>query len=77
LVIPAFSSRSLSLALADRLLPRVPRSTTVLVRGPFAKPEDFEPLRGRADGVWIAGPLITSKDPESFLANLVRAAENG
>src|SRR5229473_869574 len=77
LVIPAFSSRSLSLALADRLLPLVPRSTTVLVRGPFAKPEDFEPLRGRADGVWIAGPLITSKDPESFLANLVRAAENG
>jgi indole-3-glycerol phosphate synthase len=77
LVIPAFSSRNLSLALADRLLPLVPRSTTVLVRGPFAKPEDFEPLRGRADGVWIAGPLITSKDPESFLANLVRAAENG
>jgi len=77
LVIPAFSSRSLSLALADGLLPLVPRSTTVLVRGPFAKPEDFEPLRGRADGVWIAGPVITSKDPESFLANLVRAAENG
>lgn len=77
LVIPAFSSRSLSLAVADRLLPLVPRSTTVLVRGPFARPEDFEPLRGRADGVWIAAPLLASDDPQSFLANLVRAAENG
>jgi indole-3-glycerol phosphate synthase len=77
LVIPAFDSRSLSLALADSLLPLIPRSTTVLVRGPFAKPEDFEALRGRADGIWIAGPLITAKDPEAFLATLVRAAENG
>ena len=77
LVIPAFAAGGLSFALADSLLPRVPHSATVLIRGPFARAEDFEPLRGRADGIWIAGPAMRAKDPAEFLARLVEAAENG
>ncbi len=76
-VIPAFGATGLSLALADSLLPKVPRGATALVRGPFAEPGDFAPLRGRADGIWIAGPLMRAEDPESLLERLVRAAESG
>jgi indole-3-glycerol phosphate synthase len=75
-VIPAFGATGLSLTLADSLLPKVPRGAIALVRGPFAEPDDFAPLRGRADGIWIAGPLMRADDPESLLERLVRAAES-
>lgn len=75
LVIPAFGPGGLSLALADALLPKVPRTAVVLVRGPFTQSTDLAPLRGRADGIWIAGPWMSAEDPASFLAQLVRAAE--
>ena len=77
LVIPAFEHGRLSLAVADALIPRLPKNVAVLVRGPFATPLDFEALRGRADGIWIAGPLMRAPDLRSFLEPLVSAAENG
>jgi indole-3-glycerol phosphate synthase len=77
LVIPAFDDGHLSLALADSLLPRAPRDATVLVRGPFAHPQQLEPLRGRADGIWVAGPLMRAEKPVEFMTSLVRAAESG
>ncbi len=77
LVIPAFASARLSLSVADSLLPKVPRTATVLVRGPFIGPDEFEPLRGRADGIWVAGPLMRAENPGAFAAALVAAAENG
>ena len=76
-VIPAFGPGGLSLALADALLPKVPRTAAVLVRGPFAPSTDLASLRGRADGIWIAGPWMSAGDPASFLEQLVRAAETG
>ena len=77
LVIPAFAADGLSFALAGSLLPRVPHNATVLIRGPFAHADEFDPLRGRADGIWIAGPAMRAKDPAEFLARLVEAAETG
>lgn len=76
-VIPAFGQGGLSLSLADALLPRMPRTAVVMVRGPFAQSADLAPLRGRADGIWIAGPWMSAADPASFLEQLVRAAETG
>jgi len=55
----------------------VPRTAAVLVRGTFAPSADLAPLRGRADGIWIAGPWMSAGDPASFLEQLVRAAETG
>jgi hypothetical protein len=34
-------------------------------------------VRGRADGIWIAGPLMRAEDPAAFVRHLVEAAENG
>jgi indole-3-glycerol phosphate synthase len=76
-VIPAFSGAGLSLSTADALLPKVPRSTTALVRGPFTSATEFQVLRSRADGIWIAGPWMRAADPAAFLGPLVEAAENG
>ena len=76
-VIPAFGPGGLSVTLADALLPKVPRTASVLVRGPFTQLADLAPLRGRADGIWIAGPWMSAEDPASFLEQLVRAAERG
>ncbi len=77
-VIPAFSeSGALDLSLAEALLPAFPRTLAALVRGPFATPEELEPLRGRIDAVWIAGPLMRAADPLAFLRPLVEAAESG
>jgi indole-3-glycerol phosphate synthase len=77
IVIPAFKAAALDLALADALLPRLPRTAVAVVRGPFASPDDLRNVRGRADAVWIAGPWLTAKEPETFLRPFVEAAENG
>jgi len=76
-VIPAFSEGRLSLSNAQALLPKISRSITVLVRGPFNRARDLELLRSRADGIWMAGPLMRAGDPAAFLRPLVEAAENG
>lgn len=78
-VIPAFGHphRALSLELAEALLPRVPRTVAPLVRGPFYRPEELEPLRGKADGVWICEPLMRAGDAASFIKSFVEAAEHG
>ena len=76
-VLPAFARDGLSLAIPNQLLPKVPRSITPIVRGPFGGIEDLDPLRGRADAIWIAKPILESQDPQGFLARLVEAAENG
>jgi indole-3-glycerol phosphate synthase len=75
-VIPAFKGSALHLALADDLLPKVPRNVVAIVRGPFATPEDLTPLRGRADALWLAAPLY-APGAEERLRQLVDAAENG
>ena len=75
-VIPAFSEGRLSLSNAQALLPKISRSITVLVRGPFNRARDLELLRSRADGIWMAGPLMRAGDPAAFLRPLVEAAEN-
>lgn len=77
LVIPAFDGSSLSLALPEALLPKVPRGVTPLVRGPFSSAAELEPLRGKADGLWLTGPVMRATDPLAFLGPLVEAAENG
>jgi len=76
-VLPAFAEAELSLDPAKALLPKVPRTLTVLVRGPFAAREDFEPLRGLSDGIWTAGPLMKANNLATFLRDFVEAAENG
>jgi len=73
-VIPAFEKAALSLELADRLLPKLPRTLSCIVRGPFARPEELAPLRGRADAIWLAGPLIRGESGSSHLSALVEAA---
>ena len=75
-VIPAFEKAALSLELAGRLLPKLPRTLSCIIRGPFARPEDLAPIRGRADAIWLAGPLIRSEDRASYLSALVEAAGN-
>jgi len=77
LVLPAFGEQGLSFATADTFLSKVPRSVTPMVRGPFAGPQDFERLRGQADAIWIAKPILDAENPQAFLASLVEAAENG
>jgi indole-3-glycerol phosphate synthase len=76
LVIPAFDGQRLSLALADALLPLVPRTSASLVRGPFARPEDCATMRGRADGIWTCAPFMRAADPTAFLTSLVAALED-
>ena len=76
-IIPAFAQDSLSHEGPDLLLPKVPRSITPIVRGPFGSLEELESLRGRADAVWIAKPILEAEDPEGFLSRLVEAAEHG
>ncbi len=79
-VIPAFGGQALDLDLdldlANALLALFPRNVVALVRGPFTSPAQLEPLRGRADGVWVAGPLYRGA-LEDFLPPFVNAAENG
>src|SRR5437868_4254295 len=60
MVIPAFGHphSALSLELAQSLLPKVPLTVAPLVRGPFYRPDELEPLRGKADGVWICEPVM-------------------
>jgi indole-3-glycerol phosphate synthase len=76
LIIPAFEGERLSLALADALLPLVPRTGAALVRGPFAAAADFAPLRGRADGIWTCAPFMRATDPAAFLSTLASALED-
>ncbi|MFZ5470818.1 MAG: hypothetical protein ACOZIN_15440 [Myxococcota bacterium] len=76
-VVPAFRGPQLDLSLPRSLLPRFPRTLAAIVRGPFARPEDFAELRGQADGIWLAGPLMQAADKAAFLSPLVEAAENG
>jgi indole-3-glycerol phosphate synthase len=76
-VLPAFDERGLSLASANSLLSKVPRSVTPIVRGPFTGPQDFEGLKGQADAIWIAKPILEANNPQGFLASMVEAAENG
>ncbi|HYV43246.1 MAG TPA: hypothetical protein VFA20_00235 [Myxococcaceae bacterium] len=76
MVIPAFGHphAALSLELAQSLLPKVPRTVAPLVRGPFYRPEELEPLRGKADGVWICGPVMRAGDAAAFVGELLAAA---
>jgi indole-3-glycerol phosphate synthase len=76
LIIPAFGHphAALSLDLASALLPRVPRTVAPLVRGPFYRPEELEPLRGKADGVWICEPVMRAGDAGAFVRELLAAA---
>ena len=76
LVIPAFGHphAALSLELANALLPRVPRALAPLVRGPFYRPEELEPLRGKADGVWICEPVMRAGDAGTFMREFLAAA---
>ena len=76
-VIPAFANGKLSLAIAEALLPKISRRITALVRGPFQSAAELDLVRSRADGIWIAGPLMRAVDPAAFLGPLVEAAENG
>ena len=71
------SEAELSTALRAAARVVMPRSVTPMVRGPFARPEDFERLRGQADAIWIAKPILEAENPQGFLASLVEAAENG
>lgn len=75
-VIPAFGHphAGLSLELALELLPKVPRTVAPLVRGPFYRPEELEPLRGKADGVWICGPVMRAGDAAAFVREILAAA---
>lgn len=75
-VIPAFEKAALSLELANGLWSKLPRTVSCIVRGPFARPEDLAPLRGRADAIWLAGPLIRNENRASFLFAIVEAAGN-
>ncbi|HEY8209378.1 MAG TPA: hypothetical protein VIG99_17940 [Myxococcaceae bacterium] len=77
MVVPAFGQphASLSLELANALLPRVPRTVARLVRGPFYRPEELGPLRGKADGVWICGPVMRAGNAGAFVRELLAAAE--
>ena len=76
IVIPAFGHphAALSLELANELLPKVPRTIAPLVRGPFYRPEELEPLRGKADGVWICEPVMRAGDAAAFTREFVAAA---
>jgi indole-3-glycerol phosphate synthase len=76
LVLPAFDARgALSLAAVEALLPSLPRTVSAIARGPFARPQDFEPLRNRVAAVWLCGPLMRATDRLEFLRPLVQAAE--
>jgi indole-3-glycerol phosphate synthase len=75
-VIPAFGRHDEpSLAIADALLPKVDKAHVAIVRGPFFSPQEFEPLRGRADAIWICGPLMRAGHARAFLVPFVQAAE--
>ena len=76
MVIPAFGHphAALSLELAQALLPKIPRTVAPLVRGPFYRPEELEPLRGKADGVWICGPVMRAGDAAAFVRELLATA---
>ncbi len=76
-IVPAFAQDRLSLEVPDLLLAKVPRSITPIVRGPLGSLEELESLRGRADAVWIAKPILQAEDPQGFLARLVEVAEHG
>jgi hypothetical protein len=64
-------------SLAQALLPQVPSHVSALVRGPLPGIEALASLRGKADAVWLASPLLRTASPLDFLAPLVEAAENG
>jgi len=66
---------ALALEPLSALLDAVPESMAVLVRGPFTKPEEVAPLRGRADAIWVAGTWLRAPDPAQLLADLVAAGE--
>jgi indole-3-glycerol phosphate synthase len=78
-IIPAFGHphASLSLDLAQTLLPEVPNTVAPLVRGPFYRPEELEPLRGKADGVWICEPVMRAGDAGAFMRELLAVAGGG
>jgi indole-3-glycerol phosphate synthase len=76
LVVPAFDRERLSLARANALLPRVPRTAIAIVRGPFATAADLAWVRGKARAVWICGPFLRAADPVGFARGILLAAEN-
>ncbi len=76
-VLPAFAGAELDLTFALSMLDRVPRTLGRLVRGPFRSAEELEPLRGKADAIWIAGPLMRAADRSAFIRALVTAADGG
>src|SRR5262249_58220214 len=65
-VIPAFANGKLSLAIAEALLPKISRRIAALVRGPFQSAAELDLVRSRADGIWIAGPLMRAWEPAAI-----------